>query len=101
MQGASIHVGGRSMRRAVVVFLLGCSHTSAPPPATPASAPATAPAAAIVPQAAPLAADTPTTTVEGNPFTAPASWTVTREGQKIVLTAPEGDARLALVDVKA
>jgi CubicO group peptidase (beta-lactamase class C family) len=48
-----------------------------------------------------LAADTPRTTVEGNKFTAPAGWRIEVRGPATILTAPEGDSRIALVDVRA
>src|SRR5262245_44119204 len=48
-----------------------------------------------------LAADTPLTTSRGATFTSPAGWTVTSAPNKLVLDAPEGDSRLALVDVEA
>ena len=48
-----------------------------------------------------LTADTPKTTVAGNPFIAPAGWSVTVRGPATILEAPEGDSRLVLVDVEA
>ena len=48
-----------------------------------------------------LAADTPSTTVNGNPFIAPVGWTIERKGAAVILTAPEGGSRIALVDVAA
>jgi CubicO group peptidase (beta-lactamase class C family) len=48
-----------------------------------------------------LAADTPTTTANGNPFIAPVGWTIERKGPAVILTAPEGGSRIALVDVTA
>ena len=48
-----------------------------------------------------LAADTPNQTVLGNTFIAPAGWTVTVRGPATILEAPEGDSRIALVDVTA
>jgi CubicO group peptidase (beta-lactamase class C family) len=48
-----------------------------------------------------LAADTPRTTVEGNKFIAPAGWRVEVRGPATILTPPEGDSHIALVDVKA
>ena len=48
-----------------------------------------------------LAADTRTATANGNPFVAPAGWTLSRNGPAVVLTAPEGGSRIALVDVEA
>ncbi|HZN56114.1 MAG TPA: serine hydrolase domain-containing protein [Candidatus Polarisedimenticolaceae bacterium] len=51
--------------------------------------------------AEPLTADTPKTTVMGNPFIAPAGWTVSVRGPATILEAPEGDSRIVLVDVRA
>ncbi len=65
---------------------------------------ASTPAAARAPEtAAPaprvLAADTPSTTPDGNAFVAPAGWSLETKGASVVLTAPEGGSRIALVDV--
>ncbi len=49
----------------------------------------------------PLAVDTPTTTVSGNPFTAAADWTVSVKGPATIITPPEGDSSIVLVDVEA
>jgi CubicO group peptidase (beta-lactamase class C family) len=49
----------------------------------------------------PLAADTPMTTVAGNTFTAPANWTVTVKGPATIISPPEDDSALVLVDVEA
>jgi CubicO group peptidase (beta-lactamase class C family) len=48
-----------------------------------------------------LASETKRTTSAGATFTAPAAWTLRTEGNKIVLTPPETDSHLAIVDVKA
>ncbi len=49
-----------------------------------------------------LAADTPRTTVGGNAsFIAPADWSISVRGAATLLEAPEGDSRIALVDVRA
>ncbi|HYM87328.1 MAG TPA: serine hydrolase domain-containing protein, partial [Pseudoxanthomonas sp.] len=48
-----------------------------------------------------LAADTPRTTAEGNGFVAPAGWLISAMGPAVILTAPEGDSHIALVDVGA
>ncbi|ABF41980.1 beta-lactamase [Candidatus Koribacter versatilis Ellin345] len=47
-----------------------------------------------------LAADTPKTTVLGNPFIAPKDWSVRVKGPATIIEAPEGDSWIALVDVK-
>ena len=61
------------------------------------SQPASQPAAA----AEVLPADSPRTTVEGNTFTAPAGWRIEVRGRATILHAPEGNSRIALVDVQA
>jgi hypothetical protein len=48
-----------------------------------------------------LSADTPKTTVLGNPFVAPREWSIRIKGQATILEAPEGDSWIALVDVQA
>ncbi len=53
------------------------------------------------PAPAPLAADTPSSTVLGNTFIAPAGWTVSVRGPATVLAPPEGDSWIVLVDVDA
>src|SRR5215831_17534104 len=58
-------------------------------------------AAPCLAQNAPLSADTPKTTVAGNPFIAPAGWTVTVKGPATLVAAPEGDSWISLVDVDA
>jgi CubicO group peptidase (beta-lactamase class C family) len=95
------------MRHCLLVFLLACSG-SGPKPAAPAR-PATPPVAAEPDKPAPpamaegevIAADTPKTTVGGNTFTAPAGWKLAVRGQASILTPPEGDSAIAIVDVKA
>lgn len=67
----------------------------APPPAEPPPAPPAKPVAQK------LAADTPSTTAAGNTFIAPAGWTLTAAGKATILEAPEGDSRIAFVDVQA
>src|SRR5690348_9479796 len=58
-------------------------------------------ASAAAPSRAPLAADTPMATVAGNTFIAPVGWRVSVEGPATVVEAPEGESRIALVDVSA
>lgn len=48
-----------------------------------------------------LTADTPRTTVSGNRFIAPAGWTVSVRDRATIIEAPEGNSRVALIDVKA
>lgn len=51
-------------------------------------------------QDAPLAADTPARTPAGVTFTAPKSWRLANAANSVALEAPEGDARIVLVDVQ-
>ena len=65
---------------------------------TPAGPP---PAAAAKPAPEKLAADTPRTTAGGATFTAPREWSITVDGATIVLLAPDGDSRIAIVESSA
>jgi CubicO group peptidase (beta-lactamase class C family) len=47
------------------------------------------------------AADSPRTTVAGNRFIAPAGWRIEVRGQMTLLTPPEPDSHIALIDLKA
>ena len=49
----------------------------------------------------PLAEDTPVTTTRGNTFMAPAEWTVAQDGAATIVSAPEGDSQVVIVDVEA
>ncbi len=57
------------------------------------------PVRAADPPAAVLAADTPLKTASGAQFTAPKSWTIAGGGTMTVLTAPEGDVHIAVLDI--
>jgi CubicO group peptidase (beta-lactamase class C family) len=57
------------------------------------------PVRAADPPAAALSADTPLKTASGAQFTAPKSWTVSGGGTMTVLTAPEGDVHIAVLDI--
>ena len=48
-----------------------------------------------------LSADTPKSTVLGNPFFAPKDWSIRIKGPATILEAPEGDSWIALVDLQA
>ena len=71
-----------------------CRHAPDPAPEAANDGMSTAAASSRV-----LAADTPQTTADGNPFVAPAGWTIARKGPATILTAPEGGSHVALVDV--
>jgi CubicO group peptidase (beta-lactamase class C family) len=88
--------------------LVACSSPArvAPDPQAPAAAPPPSALPAPAPSApAPvkerLGADTPRTTVAGNTFIAPAGWSIWTQPPVTVVEAPEGDSRIALVDVQA
>ncbi len=53
------------------------------------------------PDVTPTAQGTPKSTVLGNTFIAPAGWTVAVRGPATILTPPEGNSAIALVDVRA
>src|SRR5262245_9959570 len=46
-----------------------------------------------------LAADTPRATPDGTTFVAPAGWWIETRGNAVILTSPEGNSRIGLVDV--
>jgi CubicO group peptidase (beta-lactamase class C family) len=79
----------------LALLLAACKPTSetTAPAASATATPATAPATET------LAADTPRTTAGGNAFVAPAGWSLETKGPAVILTAPEGGSRIALVDV--
>src|SRR5688500_9476203 len=92
------------MKRLATILLgalaLGaCERT--PPPQPPVAEATPAAAEAIATAADTLAAETPRTTVAGNPFIAPAGWSIETRPPAVILTAPEGGSRIALVDVAA
>ena len=94
------------MRSILLVLLVACSSsakTSQPPitrPEPEAEVKPTLPTELPVKKET-LAADTPRTTVSGNLFVAPAGWTIWVTGPATIVEAPEGDSRVALIDVKA
>jgi CubicO group peptidase (beta-lactamase class C family) len=79
------------MNAATLALLALLTLQQAAPPAPPSQA-----AAGDV-----LSADSPRTTVAGNKFIAPAGWRVEVKGQMTLLTPPEGDSHIALIDLKA
>ena len=52
-----------------------------------------------VPAPSPLAADTPSKTPAGAAFTAPKAWSLRTATKLVILTAPETDTEIAIVDV--
>lgn len=67
----------------------------------PVSPPGPPPAAASKPAPERLATDTPRTTTGGATFTAPKDWSVAVDGAVVVLLAPDGDSRIAIVESSA
>lgn len=89
------------MHRLAAVLLVACSSTPAKPVVeTPKPPDVRDPVAEpVVTETA--SADTPKTTVAGNPFTLPKDWRITVKGSMTVISPPEGDTWIAFVDVKA
>ena len=85
------------MRTLAGVILFAALHSAqlAAQPADPA------PVEGPAPTSERPAADTPMTTLLGNPFIAPAGWSISVRGPATILEAPEGDSRIVLVDVHA
>jgi CubicO group peptidase (beta-lactamase class C family) len=73
----------------------------ATPTATPAPSASTDPASASPPAAVVLTADTPVTLTSGATLTVPRGWTMTQDGPRVLLTGPEPDLRVLLVDSPA
>ena len=83
---------------ATTLALLACQ--SAPSPVTGSSdAASSVPTISASAPDVVLAADTPRTTVDGNPFIAPAGWSLQTKGAAVIVAAPEQGSRIALVDV--
>ena len=73
-------------------------------PLAPASAqtpPGPPPTAASKPAPETLPRDTPRTTAGGATFTAPKDWSIAVDGAVVVLLAPDGDTRVAIVESSA
>jgi CubicO group peptidase (beta-lactamase class C family) len=98
------------MRCLLVLALCACGSskpevTHPAPPVTaapdPVAKPPEPPPVIEAPKAEVVTADTPKTTVAGNPFIVPAGWSYVVKGQATIVSAPEGDTHVALVDVEA
>jgi hypothetical protein len=97
------------MRALTITFLVAaCSSSPSKPPAMPDPS-QVPPPAGDVPAAKPavtetrpekLTADTPRATTAGNSFIAPDGWSISVRGDATILTAPEGDSWIALVDTR-
>jgi hypothetical protein len=91
---------------ALVLFACASNPSTLPPAPPPPAAPFVAPAVhaeapAPEPAAEQLAADTLKATIAGNTFIAPAGWSITVRGPTTIVSAPEGNSHVALVDVQA
>jgi CubicO group peptidase (beta-lactamase class C family) len=89
----------------IAAAFIGCNSPDLSPkgpmarqPAPVAAQPAAAQPAVAVQR---LTADTPSKTVAGNTFIAPAGWLLRVNGNAVTLEAPEGGSWVALVDVRA
>jgi hypothetical protein len=71
----------------------------APSPAADPSRAASAPSPAV--EAKVMSGDTPAADSDGNAFIAPDGWKLASSGAMTVLTSPEGDSNIALVNVSA
>jgi CubicO group peptidase (beta-lactamase class C family) len=95
---------GRGMQRLAALLLVACgSSTPTPTPVTRPPVEGTKPAdpAPAAMKAETVTADTPKTTVAGNPFTLPKDWSIAVKGPATILTPPENDSWIAIVDVQA
>jgi CubicO group peptidase (beta-lactamase class C family) len=95
---------GAVLAAACVLALTSCSRAgTAGTAATNSAATGSAATGSAATGSAPerLTADTPKQTVGGATFIAPAGWTFSVRGPATVLESPEGDSRIALVDVRA
>jgi CubicO group peptidase (beta-lactamase class C family) len=99
----------RSPRRLVALLpvLLACGGAEPSPVAPPPPEPVPAPVGVALPTpsagpAAPqkLEVDTPLSTPGGATFTAPSGWWLQSEANRRILTGPEPDLKVALVDVR-
>jgi CubicO group peptidase (beta-lactamase class C family) len=90
----------RTVAGSLPLALLACTQSVSRSSST-ATATATATAAPPAASAERLTGDTPSTTVAGNTFIAPAGWTRTVRGTATVLQPPEAGSAIALVDVRA
>jgi CubicO group peptidase (beta-lactamase class C family) len=90
----------RTLAASLPLALLACSHSTSQSSST-ATATATATTSASAAASETLTGDTPSTTVVGNTFIAPAGWTRTVRGPATVLTPPEPGSAIALVDLRA
>jgi CubicO group peptidase (beta-lactamase class C family) len=84
------------MKRTLFTLLIASAW---PLPLASAQAPAATAAAKPAPEK--LASDTPRSTAGGATFTAPRDWSVTVDGSAVVLVAPDGDSRVAIVDASS
>ena len=96
------------MHRLAALLLVACGSSTPSPTPGPKPPPVEEPRPPDVRDPAPPAvtketvtADTPRTTVAGNPFTIPKDWSIAVKGSATILSPPEGDSWLAIVDVKA
>jgi CubicO group peptidase (beta-lactamase class C family) len=88
-----------------LLLLVACGRSGHPPPVAPRQVSDATQVTTSVDPAAPasvlIAADAARETPTGVTFTAPAGWTLTQQGALIILTAQEGDSRLAIMDATA
>jgi CubicO group peptidase (beta-lactamase class C family) len=89
------------IRTWLIVTMVGWTFAALSAPARAEEGPAAKGTANAAVSVEKIAADTPRTTVRGNTFVAPAGWSLSVRGAATILETPEGDSRIALVDVEA
>ncbi len=108
--GSSILEYGAAMKRILLALVVSACSSSPKQVREPVPVTPTAPAEPVAPTAPTpttpvadktMATDTPYADSDGNTFIVPAEWKVSTTGTMTVLTAPEGDSRLAFVDATA
>jgi len=100
----SFHGGMRSLAPVLILLLGACAERAAPValasqalrPAAPAQPSPQPSSSAPAPVA--LSVETPEATPGGTTFDAPAGWTIVMDGSRAVLTAPEPDLHVVIVD---
>jgi len=97
----------------IPLLLIAAACADNPPPVAPGPSAVTAPssaattstaasaAASAAPAPVTLTTDTPETTAAGATFTAPSGWSIAVDGARALLTGPEADLRVAVVDATA
>ena len=112
MRAMRTHIHSLALSLAPMLLVAACGGDN-PPPASPGNdnAPSATPPAAgsgsaatpttAAPAPVALTTDTPESTAAGATFTAPSGWSISVDGPRALLTGPETDLRVAVVDATA